>query len=380
MKNKMKNQNQMVPSRKAHKNVVVVATLIASLAISPCFAAPPAITQAVTPGTVSYQGHVQDANGAPYDNGVYGIEFRLYDDASAGNLLWAASYKPYLKSGFFNVILGQTGVGESTPEGVTPLFPEVADFWKGVWLDPNAPTKERYLGMTIVDELGTPVVAPQESFPRQQLLASPYSVQAQFAQQADSANRSLGNFAVATNLTVGASAQVAGQVTADSFSGNGSIPLGGIIMWSGTTVPEGWALCNGVKVGAIQTPDLRGRFVLGSGSGPNLTPRTLGQIGGTEKQALQVDELPPHKHDNKASSASAGQHSHGYKSGYGNKVGIADGQHATSDLGRRHNDNDTTYSGSHTHTIAMDNASTGSGLPHNNMPPFYTLAFIMRVK
>jgi len=42
----------------------------------------------------------------------------------------------------------------------------------------------------------------------------------------------------------------------------GSVPLGAIIMWSGASIPSGWALCNGSN----GTPDLRDRFIVGSGS------------------------------------------------------------------------------------------------------------------
>lgn len=57
---------------------------------------------------------------------------------------------------------------------------------------------------------------------------------------------------------------VTGIVTATSFSGNGTIPVGGIIMWSGTiaNIPTGWALCNGSN----GTPDLRNRFIAGAGT------------------------------------------------------------------------------------------------------------------
>ncbi|MBI4325506.1 MAG: tail fiber protein [Chloroflexi bacterium] len=47
----------------------------------------------------------------------------------------------------------------------------------------------------------------------------------------------------------------------NTISGYGTIPLGGIIMWSGSSVPDGWALCNGQN----GTPDLRNRFIVGSG-------------------------------------------------------------------------------------------------------------------
>ena len=41
---------------------------------------------------------------------------------------------------------------------------------------------------------------------------------------------------------------------------DGAIPIGGIIMWSGSSssLPTNWMFCNG----ANGTPDLRGRFVM----------------------------------------------------------------------------------------------------------------------
>ena len=42
----------------------------------------------------------------------------------------------------------------------------------------------------------------------------------------------------------------------------GTIPVGGIIMWSGTiaTIPSNWSLCNGSN----GTPDLRNKFIVGA--------------------------------------------------------------------------------------------------------------------
>ena len=90
--------------------------------------------------------------------------------------------------------------------------------------------------------------------------------------------------------------------------------------WIGTIMPvgfnyapEGWLLCDGSQVPIspyealfsligftyggngstiFALPDLRSRVALGVGSGPNLTPRTIGSKGGQESSAL----VPPHTH------------------------------------------------------------------------------------
>ena len=53
----------------------------------------------------------------------------------------------------------------------------------------------------------------------------------------------------------------AGVIPAANVPG-GQVPVGGIIMWSGTiaSIPTNWALCNGSN----GTPDLRNRFIVGA--------------------------------------------------------------------------------------------------------------------
>src|SRR5947209_18128426 len=48
----------------------------------------------------------------------------------------------------------------------------------------------------------------------------------------------------------------------------GSIPLGGIIMWSGSIagIPSGWALCDGLVHSGQPTPNLRDKFIVGAGN------------------------------------------------------------------------------------------------------------------
>ena len=47
---------------------------------------------------------------------------------------------------------------------------------------------------------------------------------------------------------------------ADELSQGGSIPIRGIIMWSGSQIPNGWALCNGQIVNNIRTPKFKRPF------------------------------------------------------------------------------------------------------------------------
>ncbi|WP_018704608.1 hypothetical protein [Anaeromusa acidaminophila] len=64
-----------------------------------------------------------------------------------------------------------------------------------------------------------------------------------------------------------------------------SIPSGTICLWSGsnTSIPFGWALCDGTN----GTPNLKDRFVIGSGN--KYAPQVS---GGTEQVTLQASNLP----------------------------------------------------------------------------------------
>jgi microcystin-dependent protein len=115
------------------------------------------------------------------------------------------------------------------------------------------------------------------------------------------------------------------------------VPIGGIIMWSGSDIPINWALCNG----SSGTPDLRGKFILGtSGEYP------VGSVGGEKTHKLTVAEMPSHNHVTKLGNGSANQ-SAGSNAPWMQDYGTTD--------------------------------NTGGDQPHNNMPPYYALAYIMRI-
>ena len=125
------------------------------------------------------------------------------------------------------------------------------------------------------------------------------------------------------------------------------IPKGSIIMWSGTNIPSGYALCDG-KNG---TPNLVNKFIIGSGGNYK-----IGETGGNEKIKLSVNQLPPHNHNFSAKYIR--------KSGNDDSVYVIP---AGCD--------DWNYSGSKIYTTN----TVGNGDYIDIKPPFYALAYIMKL-
>lgn len=174
-----------------------------------------------------------------------------------------------------------------------------------------------------------------------------------------------------------------------------SFPVGGIIMWSGTVanIPEGWSLCDG----ANGTPDLRNKFVAGAGD-----EYEVGDEGGEDAVKLEQENLPAHTHEGPShthgsgslSTGTNGSHSHADITRRASASGTHGHSLSTSGLSAPPSNwsgtNDTIstgLAGSHSHSISGSTASgglektgsTGSGFSHENRPPYYALAFIMRV-
>ena len=58
------------------------------------------------------------------------------------------------------------------------------------------------------------------------------------------------------------------------------------MMYNGSTAPSGWAICNGQN----GTPDLRNRFIVGTGA------YNLGNTGGANSVTLTATQMPNHAH------------------------------------------------------------------------------------
>lgn len=182
---------------------------------------------------------------------------------------------------------------------------------------------------------------------------------------------------------------VDGTVEATTFVGNGIIPVGGIIMWSGSTEPDGWKLCDGnnnVKVNGITIPDLQGRFIVGAGTKKVITRNqngtysegsnhtyTLGTDGGADEVKMSIDEMPSHNH-----GVTDPGHEHTVTDRYSNgseKVhDITTQDRAATDSW---NEDTRTTSEETTGITINDN---GGDDAHENRPPYYVLAYLIRVE
>ena len=149
------------------------------------------------------------------------------------------------------------------------------------------------------------------------------------------------------------------------------VPSGGIIMWSGavSAIPTGWLLCNGTN----STPDLRDRFVVGAGQ-----TYAVGDTGGANTVALSIANLPAHNHSASSTSTSTVNdpgHSHVYAG-----VIPSSGEGRSDRTSQPTNKNTSTSTTGITVSTSTSTTigNTGSGTAHENRPPFYALAYIMK--
>ena len=118
--------------------------------------------------------------------------------------------------------------------------------------------------------------------------------------------------------------------------------------------------CNGRKLsttsGYFRLPDLRGRFVVGYNVS-DADYGSYGKVGGEKKHTLTVDEMPSHAHGENLWTGGNGSWRSGGNNSYPEAVSWHD---RTTPFGTTDR--------------------TGGGSSHENRPPYYTLAYVMRTK
>ena len=170
-------------------------------------------------------------------------------------------------------------------------------------------------------------------------------------------------------------------------------PAGVVQMWAGGVtagaLPTNYLLCDGAQlrqsdypelykeIGRIHTPssvpagyfclpDLRSRFVAGYNSAES-DYNAIGKKGGEARHTLTASEMPSHTHN---------VNDYYYlEASSGGSIGGADPA-GSNRSGSGSTDKDNSWLWYKTHP----SQATGGGAAHENRPPYYTLAYIIKVK
>jgi len=268
------------------------------------------------PPLINYQGMLMDSKNNPLE-GIKKLTFNIYDSAVGGTKVWGPQLfnnVPVIK-GRFNIILGTTDT-------------------KGRLIAEAFGSNNRYLGVTVGSNA--------EVIPRQQVLSVPYALKALHG-----------------------------------------VPPGTILSFSGKFAPDGYLFCYGQSISKenypclfseigttyggdgdpyFRIPDIRGRFPLGKdnmgGVSSNrvtaLQADVLGNSSGEESHTLSIDEMPKHNHGN-------GEYKYLLRMVNGWTETKTDSTIGQPDI---------------SHTAQM--IDTGDSQPHNNMPPYITINYIIK--
>ena len=235
----------------------------------------------------------------------------------------------------------------------------------------------------------------------------------------NASNLQSGTVAVARIPNLNANKITAGTIADARLSNSSLFVTGMIMMYNGSTAPSGWAICNGQN----GTPDLRDRFIVGTGSSYN-----LGNTGGANSVTLTATQMPNHAHafsgsashshtinNHTHSFSGSNSHRHGYAFGtaqgtpIGNNYnssgitnvtdrgGITEQQQSGSPQYPNHhgytaetgqttisisgNTGNPSNTGTNTQTVTISGNTNqqGGGASHENRPPYYALMFIMKL-
>lgn len=164
-------------------------------------------------------------------------------------------------------------------------------------------------------------------------------------------------------------------ITGTSFVSR--VPKGTIVAYNGTVAPAGWAICNGDK----GTPNLRGRFIRMASEGLSFDNDGYA----FDNVVISDDKTRNYSGEalNNSLSSLIGNYKFGEKGG-SDKIRLTDPAQLPS-----HNHNiygqsvvtggNGLDSGNSFRLSGGDTSSTGSSAHIPNVPPFYTLVYIMKL-
>ena len=162
--------------------------------------------------------------------------------------------------------------------------------------------------------------------------------------------------------------------------------LAEIRIFAGNFAPKGWALCNGQLLAIAQNtalfsllgttyggngtsnfalPNLQGEAPMHAGQGPGLSLRDLGEVGGEQTVTLLQTEMPAHTHS---------------LMGTNQLQQLPDPANHTLARANANAYVQSPTPGSFEQMSQSAIGSVGGGLPHNNMPPYLTLTFIIALQ
>ena len=164
--------------------------------------------------------------------------------------------------------------------------------------------------------------------------------------------------------------------------------VGEIRIFAGNFAPTGWALCNGQLLPISQNtalfsllgtmyggdgkstfglPNLQGAAPLMAGQGNGLSNRVQGEIGGEATVTLTAAEMPAHSHPINGGN-SAGTNAAPTNNDWG-AASVTRGQKLYSQ-----------NAGTDRSMSPLAFGASGSSQPHNNLPPYLTLTFIIALQ
>lgn len=162
------------------------------------------------------------------------------------------------------------------------------------------------------------------------------------------------------------------------------LPKGVILMWSGTiaSVPTGWALCNGDTVSSVVTPDLRNKFIVGADADVSAVAKTTVSGSAVQEGGSADSVVVSHNHsiiDNGHSHFIANTTDAGGTTTTNISASLTLNRSNGAEYHLQGSATAATVGPTSTSTTGISISSQGETGTGKNLPPFYALAYIIKV-